>query len=160
MAAYAYKMDFKYPVEAEKGKIELDRIRDKYQTDLIKPEHIVNESRSENAILHPIFEWDDTIGAERYRHIQAGDFVRAIVEITVDNRQVRAFHSVIITTESNSDRGYVTMDVVRNDKVLYSQVLAQAFKEFVNLKNKYEHLLELNLVFEAITKFEIPETEE
>jgi hypothetical protein len=152
MSAYTYKRDYNFPVEAEAGKIELERIRDKYQG-LLKPEYVVDESRSKNAALHGIFEWNDPVAAEKYRHIQAGNYMRSIV-VVMENTQIRAYHNVTIQTESSTERGYLPIEVVKKDQKLWSQVMDQAMKDLVNIKNKYRNLNELNSVFEEIEKLE------
>ncbi len=55
---------------------ELSRIHDKH--DGLRNEDVLDESRPEEAPLHPIFEWDDSLAAEEWRKKQAGDVVRAV----------------------------------------------------------------------------------
>ena len=63
----------------------------------LTPELVVDESRPEDAPLHPEFEWDDRIAAENWRRNQASYLIRHIA-VEVPNRQeptlVRAFVSV------------------------------------------------------------------
>lgn len=45
---------------------------------------VVDESRPEEAPLHPAFEWDDAIAAERHREHQARNIIRSVKVITED----------------------------------------------------------------------------
>lgn len=44
----------------------------------LTPESVVDESRPDDAPLHPAFEWNDSVAGERYRHIQARDLIKTV----------------------------------------------------------------------------------
>lgn len=45
---------------------------------------VVDESRPENAVLHPAFEWDDSKAGELYRSKQARDIIKCVQIIKTD----------------------------------------------------------------------------
>ena len=76
---YKWKIPGVIPVDAQTAGEELQRI---YQEKGgLNPSDIVEESRNDSAPLHPCFEWDDEIAAEKYRQTQAMQIVRSIVTI-------------------------------------------------------------------------------
>ena len=64
------------PVSAQEAGEELDRIRSRYGT--LQPAAVVDESRPEEAPLHPVFEWDDATAAEHYREHQATNLIKRV----------------------------------------------------------------------------------
>jgi len=79
------------PVSAQEAGEELDRIRNRYGT--LQPAAVVDESRPDEAPLHPVFEWDDEQAAERYREHQAASLikrVKVVVEPTDDDDEPAA----------------------------------------------------------------------
>lgn len=64
------------PVAAKDAAAELYRIHKKFKG--LTAEVVVDESRPEDAPLHPTFEWDDNVAGEKYRLMQASTIIRAI----------------------------------------------------------------------------------
>lgn len=74
---YRYKINGLFPVPAQVAGEELHRI---YQErGELQAADIVDESRPDNAPLHPCFEWDDFKAAELYRQKQARSLIECIV---------------------------------------------------------------------------------
>jgi hypothetical protein len=63
-------------VNAEDAFNELNRI--KLRDAALTARAVVEESRPDDAVLHPIFEWDDTRAAESYREHQATSLIRSV----------------------------------------------------------------------------------
>ena len=63
-------------ITAQDAGDELARIH--AECDHLTPQVVVDESRPEDAPLHPAFEWDDSLAGERYRHIQAKDLIKTV----------------------------------------------------------------------------------
>lgn len=106
---------------------------------------LVDESRQEEAPLHPAFEWDDSIAGERWREHQAGHIIRAIItRETPKQEPTRAFFH--ITTGKSS---YVPISVIVNSPDSYEMLLQQATKEFQAYQRKYKNIKELDPVFNA-----------
>lgn len=80
-------------VSAEVAGQELDRIRLRDNT--LKPRAVLDESRPEDAPLHPAFEWSDPEAAEQYRLMQARDLIRCVRVITPE-REVPVARAVVM----------------------------------------------------------------
>lgn len=137
---YKYKLsDSMFPVPAQKAGQELERIYEKNGE--LKPKAVVDESRPEEAVLHPVFEWDDEIAAEKYREHQAGKLIRCVVEVvetpvTHKTIETRSFHSV--------EKSYHPVRVVMADEAKREELLEQCIRDMEAFKVKYsnlEHLL-------------------
>jgi hypothetical protein len=63
-------------VDAQTAGEELDRIRKEHGT--LEPGTVVDESRPDEAPLHPAFEWHDPKAAELYREHQAKDLIKRV----------------------------------------------------------------------------------
>lgn len=140
---YQWKLPGIYDVPAQQAGEELDRIyRDRGR---LEPTDIVSESRPEDAPLHPCFEWDDAIAAERYRENQASGIVRAIVTVDTERKEnngVRAFVHV--------ENTYQPMAVVVQSRDKMQKLLQSAMNELSAFRKKYGKLSELEPVFSAI----------
>lgn len=119
----------------------------------IRAETVLDEARAEDALLHPVFEWDDGVAAEQYRLSQSrkliGDLVRVTVCDSGEQQETRAFVNVVahpITAE------YRSVTVAMSDDSMRGTVLANAYKELTAFKKKYSELSELGEVFKAIDK--------
>ena len=62
----------------------------------VSSEALVEESRPEDAPLHPAFEWDDAKAAERYRVHQASTLIRAV--ITVETQKTPEHKAWVLTS--------------------------------------------------------------
>lgn len=142
---YQWKLTGLYPVSAQTAGEELVRIYQKCGA--LTAAEIVNESREVSAPLHPCFEWNDAVAAEKYRETQAAEIVRAIVTVSEQNgqqREVRAFVSV--------EKSYQPITVVINSEEKMEELLSMALRELEAFQKKYETLLALKPVFAAIAK--------
>lgn len=144
MTVYRFKIPDLYPVDAQTAGEELERIYN--SKGRLEPKDIVEESRPENAPLHPCFEWDDAVAAEKYREVQAGNLVRCIVtECETKEKEiveVRAFPCVQQT--------YTPIEVVVNSEDKMDELLRNALSDLIVIKKKYKVLKELSSVFDEI----------
>ena len=143
---YQFKLPGLYPVSAQTAGEELHRIyTDKGQ---LKPADIVDESRPESAPLHPCFEWDDEVAAEKYREVQAGNLIRSITVVhetpTHEPVEVRAFVKPLET--------YAPIEVVVNSKEQMDALMKSALAELKTFEKKYATLSKLSNIFEEIKK--------
>lgn len=80
MTEYQFAKGFKEfhedGIAAQDAGEELARIH--AERDRLTPQVVVDESRPEDAPLHPAFEWDNYVAGERYRHIQAKDLIKTV----------------------------------------------------------------------------------
>lgn len=140
---YDWKVRGIYPVEAQAAGEEISRIYEKYGS--LTASDIVNESRDAAAPLHPCFEWDDAVAAEKYRERQAGDIVRAIVAVPQNDDAVevtRAFVSI--------QNSYMPISVAVTRRDAMEELLATARRELAAFQRKYRVLTQLQAVFDAI----------
>jgi hypothetical protein len=63
-------------IDAQTAGEELARITE--QHDGLTPAVVVDESRPDDAPLHPVFEWDDAVAAELHRQHQADALIKAV----------------------------------------------------------------------------------
>ena len=143
---YQFKLQNLYPVSARTAGEELRRIyADKGQ---LKPADVVDESRPTSAPLHPCFEWDDEVAAEKYREVQAGNLIRSITVVhetpAHEPIEVRAFVKPMET--------YAPIEVVVNSEEQMSALLESALAELKAFEKKYATLSKLYPIFEEIKK--------
>lgn len=143
---YQFKLPGLYPVSAQTAGEELHRIyADKGQ---LKPADVVDESRPTSAPLHPCFEWDDEVAAEKYREVQAGNLIRSITVVhetpAHEPVEVRAFVKPMET--------YAPIEVVVNSEEQMAALLESALSELKSFEKKYATLSKLYPIFEEIKK--------
>lgn len=146
-----------HKVDPVAAKEELDRIR--ITTGKApSPKDIVEASRDESAVLHPEFEWDDSVAGEKFREVQARDLSRNLVKVIRSDtnpsapvKEIRAVYSVV----EDGNRGYVDADTVLNTKVLRTQLLRSALMDLEHFETKYHTLSDNELpriLFDAIAE--------
>lgn len=108
---------------------------------------LVDVSRPEDAPLHPIFEWDDSLAAEKYREAQARAMIRSIVTIPAksENKPVRAFFNIQVEQPK-----YESLNIILEKPDKRALLLQSAYRELSAFKKKYSILKELTDVFSAI----------
>lgn len=148
---YSYNVKNLYKVSAEDAGNELERIREKYGT--LLPKDVVEESKSEDSVLHSIFEWDNKKAADSWRISQAQALIRNVV-VTIEHEEVvckvRAF---VNSRESASDeRSYIPINVAMNNDVAYADMLATCKRDMQNFINKYQVLSETRGIIKEMLK--------
>lgn len=138
---YEYKTPRLYKVSAKDAAEEIERIKGGAES--VTPAQIVEASRDEGAVLHSVFEWDDSKAGRLYREQQAGQLIRNIVVRYEDKKQpVRAFVHV--------ESSYEPIKQVLASKVKTERMLDAAIRELRSFRDKYAALKELSDVFKAI----------
>ena len=106
---------------------ELERIYKKNGS--LKPADVVDESRPNDALLHPAFEWDDEVAGEKWRQEQARNLIRTVVVMTPDEDGEEIEEKVYVNVRLEQESSYVpTRVVVKNDQLfdsVWSQTVAQ-----------------------------------
>lgn len=151
-----YDWRYKLPIKAQVAGEFLETLEQKYGE--ITPENILENSRDEKAVLHPCFEWNDGIAAEKYRLEQAryiqGNITIKVVRIENDDEppkeaRVRAFVNV-----SEEPKGkFISVATALNNDTYKERVLQYALSELLTFKKKYEIYTELAGVCKAIDDF-------
>lgn len=137
---------------------ELDAIYSREQA--LRPEAVVEHARNKKSALHGHFEWNDKAAATAYRLRQAGDIIRAVVTVEVDDegkskREFRALVSVNVEDVSDEEptKTYVRTEDALAVPGLRSQVLAEASRDVDVFQRKWAHLTELAEVNRAMSEF-------
>ena len=143
----------RYAVPAQQAGEYMEMIR--RQRGQLTPAILLEESRSEDALLHNCFEWNDTEAAEKYRLNQSRLFIANIKVTVLDDggtkkaECVRAF--VNVSDQSHRESGvFVPIMEAISNRDSRDAVLQNAIRELEQFKNKYSSLYELSKVFDAI----------
>lgn len=88
MSEYVFSDGTQYAngVSAQEAGEELQRIRE--ERGRLTPATVVDESRPEDAVLHPVFEWRDPVAAEQWREHQAATLIKRVRVVPVDMEPV------------------------------------------------------------------------
>jgi hypothetical protein len=110
---------------------ELERIESIYG--ILSPENVLNESRDQNAILHPLFEWQEDVAAEKYRLQQARFILNNVcVKVVKDgNTSLIPVYEVVTT---NDKRGYKSVTVMTQADA--EQVRKSTIRDLLLIQNK------------------------
>lgn len=147
---YEWKIP-KYTVEAQRAGEELERIEGKYGA--VRAGDVVRESSAQAAVLHPLFEWNDTTAARKYRLRQAQEIIQNLVTVVrvLPNeppKSIRTFVSIEPTPQEKS--AYITVATVLSNEEYTAQMLQNALEELAAFRQKYANLRELTDVIRAI----------
>lgn len=120
----------------------------------ISPRMVLDVAREEDHPLHGFFEWDDADAAEGFRLIQAAGLIRQVrLKITRDAgdpRQVGiSIQRGIVSVPSlrgSKDGSYMLLDKVPD----FEELKVEALSQLEGVRKKYEHLVELESVWNAI----------
>ncbi len=116
---------------------------------LLTPAGVVDDARPEESVLHPAFEWDDSIAAEEHRRQQARHLVgglRVVVETPEEARSTRAYVHVRI----DEHEGYALAAQVMTDEALREQVVRRAWVELQSWIARYRELKEMARIVQAV----------
>lgn len=137
-------------VSAEKVAKHIEKLTEKYGE--CTREQFLDSARSEKSAMHKLFEWDDTKAAEKYRLIQAQQIICSLkVTVTEEDHTpitVRAF-----VTTSEQKVGYVHIRDAMSDEEKRQKVIEEAKRDARWYMDKYEHLVELAGVIDAMRTF-------
>ena len=119
--------------------------------DSITSEEVLEDAKNPESPLHKAFEWDDRIGAARFRLYQAMQIlnhleIRIIVKGEKKARVVRAFPNIY----EEGERIYVPITVIAGDEKLKGRFLKMALKEAQSWADRYKNYHELIEIFSAI----------
>ena len=138
-----FKWKIPMSVSADDAERELTRIYD--ETGSLDPQAVVDASRAEGAPLHGLFEWDDSVAAEKYRITQARFIIRNIVKDEKTDGP-----SVTVRKFVHVDAGYMPIKAVMSNEELRKSLIESAFADMEAFRAKYRALSELAAVFDAM----------
>jgi hypothetical protein len=141
-------MDYKWrlnglarKVDAEKAVTELERINTIFGK--LTPELIVDTAREKESTLHPLFDWDNSIAAEKWRLQQARTVLNNIEITVISNGETREIPAYEVTTKTEgyknilyfekSDVDFVKDQILRD--LGYLKTKLQLYKNFDKVLN-------------------------
>jgi hypothetical protein len=149
---YEFKQGTRMPIgiTAQAVGESLESIKGEYGT--LNPENVVKAASDENHVMHPLFEWDDSLAAHQYRINQARSVVRAICVKVVENLPpIRAYVSVtpVVTgvPGQNLRREYQQTHVALSNPDSREQIVSQAKRDLDTYHNKYDALVDLSTIY-------------
>lgn len=147
---YEWNQGFNLKVSAEVVGNELSRIEE--ENGEVTKESFLETARSEESPLHNLFEWNDTVAAEKYRLSQAGYYIRMLVKTPVqgEEEKPKTFRAFVSVSNHEEKGRFVNAQKALSQEETRKIVLNNALKELSAFKNKYENLNELSGVFAAI----------
>lgn len=111
----------------------------------LTPARLVDVSRAEDAPLHPLFEWNDGVAAEKYRETQAAQMIRFLSVKTEQQEEVRAFVRVV-----DEKKQYTNIETAISIPDYKEVLLEQAKREMICFTAKYRTLEALETVVSAM----------
>lgn len=118
-------------------------------------ENLLDSARPEESPIHPCYEWNDSVAAEKYRLTQSHRIIRNLVCVAVAEKgeqerpAVRAFVNTVQNNGYRSGR-YVDVNTAMSHEETRKIVLKNALRELKNFREKYRDLSELSGIFAAI----------
>ena len=120
---------------------------------------VVDASRPEDAPLHPVFEWDDSVASEQWRQHQARLMVCAIEYTPLPTAPVEPIRYFVHVREDDANPkenpsipGYTQTEIILNDEAFRKRYLRQIMREAEPLIKKcrsFEELADLVKEYEA-----------
>ena len=110
---------------------------------VIDPNTVVDESRPDDAPLHPVFEWCDEIAAEKWRVEQARRVVRS-VEVVIDKRHSSTKVAQIAYVNIPSQKGYISHGRVSLSVELYREAEALFLDRLASAQQQLERIRALS----------------
>lgn len=138
---------------------ELQRIAEAHGG-MLRPADVVAAAEPDDSPLHDHFEWDDSKAGAAYRLWQARTLIRVSVTYTPVSPGKQVAHRVFVSLTPDRDidgGGYRVVTDVLSDADLRAQMLADAKREMLAWRRKYQTLHELAEVFAAIDRAEVPQ---
>ena len=150
---YRFREGYHYKgIEAQDIGDTLDAIRAASGGRLI-PGVVVEESRPEDAPLHPCFTWDDAIAAEKCREDEARRVIRSYVVVTVDADGAEREELANVSVANPYDEegpAYLPTRTALDDPDLRARIIDLARAQLAGWQARYGHLEELAAYVEAI----------
>lgn len=146
-----YEWKYNMPIKAQVVGEHFEQLEK--QQGHITPKIVLESARSETSAIHPCFEWNDDVAAEKYRETQAGLLIRnlTVKMIETGEKQTEPVRAYVSIKQSDSSE-FISLQNVLKDDELTQKMLEQAKNELNAFAKKYSALQELSKVFEAIAE--------
>lgn len=134
--------------------ISATKVNDELKTlETVTPASIVEKARDENTELHQVFEWDDTIAAQKHREQQARVMLSNLVVVRKEADKKEATPVRLFVNVTKRTNTYTPIQVVVADPDKYERMLRRAKLELAAFTRKYEMLAELSELLEIIKEY-------
>lgn len=119
---------------------------------ILRGEDVLTVAANPDHILHPKFQWDDSVAGHQYRLWQAREMITVYVSVVVQAPEVNTVQVYVSlsTDQSNPGGGYRLREAVLVNPVHRLVLLTDAINELRRVQCKYNDLVELAAVFTAI----------
>lgn len=119
----------------------------------LTPKNILERAKDSSSNLHNLFEWDNSVAAEKFRLEQARGLIQNI-KIIVGEKMIRGFESVrvIVNDTGEMKNTYLPiMDILSNEEYR-EQKIVEALNNITYWRAKFQDLKELKPIFVSIDK--------
>lgn len=146
-----------YAVSAEKVAHHLQKLEE--ENGSVTREDFLESARSEDSEMHKLFEWDDSIAAEKYRLRQATDIIHSIKVTVVEEKKepvsMKAFVIPDYTGKAAVGKkgGYINIRKAVESEDTRADLLNDARKNVQWFMGKYRAITELSGVISAMEDF-------
>lgn len=122
----------------------------------VTPQQIVAKAKSKTSVLHALFEWDDKTAAAQHRLTQARTMLRSF-EVHYEKREVKPhrvyeIHTVGKRGDATRPTTFATVEDLMKDPQARDRLIADAIRQAMAFRRRFQSLRELQLIFEAIDK--------
>lgn len=150
---YSWRSGYSYRTPADVVGSVLEDIEKKNGE--VTAESFLEESREPSSPTHSMFEWDDSVAAEKYRLRQSSQIINQL-EISVEVGEIETVTAFVnVKSKSVKDSGsFVNIRSAMSDEEYRKQVLDNALAELKSFKKRYAQYSELAIVFRSITEYE------
>lgn len=143
-----------------------------HDNNILTPKNLVNEARPEDSPLHPEFDWDDSIAAEKWREEQARQVIKTIIlyesdvqterevileevetEDVVDSDNVFKSKDRAFVSTGERNHRYVPIAVALTNDEWKANLLKAARKDMQAFIVKYHRLTELQNIIDHMNNF-------
>lgn len=143
-----------------------------HDNNVLTPKNLVEEARPEDSPLHPEFDWDDTVAAEKWREEQARQVIKTIIlyesdmqterEITleeikdndiIDTDNVFKSEDRAFVSTGERNHRYVPIAVALTNEEWKENLLKAAKRDMQAFVTKYHRLTELSNIINDINNF-------
>jgi len=149
---FAWKEGARVKIDANVAGIALERIERKHGK--ITPDIVLREATQKQHPLHDYFEWDNSKAARAWRIEQASYLVRSIEVIVEEEDRPTPARAFVSIEKPDGERGYHNLDAVMRDSDMREQMLERARRELSEWRRRYDGLVELAKVYQAIDAVE------
>lgn len=163
---YSWKKGYQFKVSADTVGEVLNRIEK--EEGKVTKESFLDYSRNENSETHEMFEWNDSVAAEKYRLRQAGQIISQLevtivhedihpreieAEIEVNDEPIKISAFVNIAPKAPTvEATYYNVNRAMSDTDTRKQVLKNAMFELQAFERKYKNFAEFAELFEVIER--------